>query len=259
MRKMLRLALLVLTATATAAVNDLPPQPRNYVEDRAAILSADYKSKLNSLLKELEQKTGAQLIVLTVGTTQPLTIERFSIELAERWKLGRKDRDDGFLFTVAVQDRAFRFEVGYGLEEFLTDQFCGRVGRDILVPQLRQGRSSEGIYQVTLAIADSIARHNNVTLTGIPSGYTSPISKKPQATPLCGLLPIILFAVFILAAGRGSPFWLLWLLLGGASNNYGNGSWGGRSSGGFHSGGFGGGFGGGGGGGFGGGGFSGKW
>jgi uncharacterized protein len=257
---------------AAAATPDLP-QPAQYAEDQAAVLIADHKHKLNGLLQELEQKTGAQFIVLTVQSTRPLPIERFSIELAEKWKLGRKDRDDGFLFTVAVQDREFRFEVGYGLEGFLTDQFCGQVGRGILVPHMKQGRYSEGIYQATLAIADRIAKQHNITLTGMPAGYANPVPQRPSGSPLCGLLPVlILFFVFMTAAGRGSMFWPLWFLLGsgfGASRNpydpAKRGYWGhwntvgrGGFGGGFGSGGFGG-FGGGGGGGFGGGGFSGKW
>ena len=223
MRQRSIISLIVLMgAVAAAATTDLP-QPSQYVEDQAAVLIADHKHKLNGLLQELEQKTGAQFIVLTVQSTQPLPIERFSIELAERWKLGRKDRDDGFLFTVAVQDRAFRFEVGYGLEGFLTDQFCGQVGRGILIPHMKQGRYSEGIYQATLAIADRIAKQHNIALTGMPTGYANPVSQRPSGSPLCSLLPvIILFIVFMTAAGRGSTFWPLWFLLGsgfGASHN----------------------------------------
>lgn len=269
MQKSVILNFIFLVGVVTAVSTDLP-QPTHYVEDRAAIISTDYRHKLNGLLQELEQKTGAQFIILTVKTTGAMPIERFSIEVAERWKLGRKDRDDGFLFTVAVQDRAFRFEVGYGLEGFLTDQFCGQVGRQVLVPYMQQGRYAEGIYQATLALTDRMARHYNVTLTGMPRGYSNPVPDRPSVTPWCSLLPfIILFLVFMTAAGRGTPFWLLWLLLGhrfGASRNgyYSGGFWGSRGYGGGFggSGGFGGGFGGFGGGlggGFGGGGFSGRW
>ena len=269
MRKAVFLSVLYLSVCLAAASTDLP-QPRQYVEDQAGIISGDYRQRLNGLLQEVERKTGIQFIILTVQTTRPLSIERYSIEVAEHWKLGRKDRDDGFLFTVAVQDRAFRFEVGYGLEGFLTDQFCGQVGREVLIPMMRQNRYSEGIYQATLALTDRIARQYNVVLTGMPDHYTNPVSQVPPVSPLCSLLPvIILFVVFMTAAGRGSMFWPLWFLLGhsfGATRNsryYGGGyRAGGGLGGGFRSGGFGGGFGGFGGGmggGFGGGGFSGRW
>lgn len=258
-RRMLTAIVVLMAGIAAAATPDLP-KPSQYVEDQAAILNGDHKHKLNGLLQELEQKTGAQFIVLTVQSTRPLPIERFSIELAEKWKLGRKDRDDGFLFTVAVQDREFRFEVGYGLEDFLTDQFCGQVGRGILVPQMKQGRYSEGIYQATLAIVDRIAKQNSVTLTGMPAGYADPVSNRPSGTPLCAILPAIIFMIIIAMRG-GWPLFLLMGLASGAGNDR-QGGWG-RSSGGFGGSGFGGGgfggFGGGGGGGFGGGGFSGKW
>ena len=69
-----------------AAGPDLPV-PQHYVEDRAGVIDATRERQLNGLLQELEQKTGAQFIVLTVETVKPLTIEQFSIELAEKWKL----------------------------------------------------------------------------------------------------------------------------------------------------------------------------
>ncbi len=261
MRKAILLNFIVLISGFVWAVSTDLPQPAHYVEDRAGIVSADYRIKLNGLLQELEQKTGVQFIILTIDSTAPLPIEQFSIEVAEKWKLGHKGRDDGFLFTVAVKDRAFRFEVGYGLEGFLTDQFCGQVGRNVLVPLMQQGRYAEGIYQATLALTDRIARHYNVTLTGMPAGYRNPVSDRPTGTPLCVILPAILFILLLSARG----IWPLLLLEGLFSGGYGRGYWAGGSRGGFGGGlggGFGGGFGGFGGGmggGFGGGGFSGRW
>lgn len=249
------------------------PMPTQYVDDQAGIISADTEQTINNLLKELEQKTGVQFVVLTVNSTGGVPIDQYSMELVERWKLGQKGKDNGFLMTVAVQDRKYRFEVGYGLEGFLTDQYCGGVGRDVLVPAMRQGQYSAGIYQSVLAVTNTIASHYNIQLSGIPDRYRNPV-KGRRGTPCCfQFLPIILFVfLFLTASGRGSVIWPLWFLLGtgyGAHRNPYNRSqrdfWGysggsGFGSGGFGSGGFGGGgFGGGSGGGFGGGGASGGW
>ncbi|MFQ6036607.1 MAG: TPM domain-containing protein, partial [Sedimentisphaerales bacterium] len=121
------------------------PTPRHYVEDYANVINSSDKQSLNGVLQELEQKTGAQYIVLTVDTTGGLPIEQFAIELAEKWKLGQKGKDNGLLFVLAKNDRRWRFEVGYGLEGFVTDVYCSRIGRDLLVPYLKKGDYSQGI------------------------------------------------------------------------------------------------------------------
>ena len=87
------------------------PMPRHYVEDYANIINSSDEQSLNGILQELEQKTGAQFIVLTVESTEGLPIEQFSIELAEKWKLGRSGKDNGMLFVIATKDRKYRFEV----------------------------------------------------------------------------------------------------------------------------------------------------
>ncbi len=250
--KQIAIVLILVSASAFGKV-DLP-KPQRYVEDRANIISADVETKLNGLLQELEQKTGAQYIVLTVSSLGGLNIETFAIEVAEQWKLGDKDKDNGMLFVMSTGDRAYRFEVGYGLEGVITDTFSGQVGRDYIVPYAKKGDYSTGIYLANAAIAERIAKSEGVTLSGMPkldqrgSGGGNP-------SFLVGLIPLILI---MLIGGRRGMFW--YLLLGGLGGSRGFGS---RGRGGFGGGSFGGGgfgsFGGGGGGGFGGGGASGRW
>src|SRR4030042_1222858 len=165
---------LILTLTLLSALiapgysqTDLP-MPRNHVEDYANVINDSDGRSLNSVLQELEQKTGAQYIVLTVLSTGGLPIEQFSIELSEKWKLGQKGKDNGLLFVLAKNDRKWRIEVGYGLEGFVTDQYCGRVGRDVLVPFLRKEDYSRGIYQANPQIRQQIATEAGVSLTGMP-------------------------------------------------------------------------------------------
>jgi uncharacterized protein len=266
------LAWLALATCAAPAWSQttLPNQPRHYVEDLANVIDANHERALNGILQELEQKTGVQYIILTVPTTGGEPIEQFSVELAnDKWKLGQADKDNGFLFVLASADRKYWFTPGYGLEGFLTDQYLGQVGRDVLVPYLRRNEYSEGIYQVNLRIVARIAAAENVTLTGMP---TLPPQRRPTGRgsrrPCCGApLLLLLFIIFILGGMGGRMGWgwfFLPFLFGGfgghggygRSGSYGGGSFGG-SFGGF--GGSFGGFGGGGGGGFSGGGAGGGW
>jgi uncharacterized protein len=252
----------LLTISAMTVVSfakvDLPT-PRHYVEDYANVINDSEERSLNGILQELEQKCGAQYIVLTVQTTEGLPIEQFAIELAEKWKLGQKGKDNGMLFVLAKNDRKYRFEVGYGLEGFITDQFCGRIGRNILVPYLKKGNYSRGIYEANLQVVQKIAGQYGVALTGMPK--LAPVGTgRRGALPCCGagIFPLIILLLLLGGRGRGMGllFFLPFMLGGfGGLGGYGrSGSYGGGSFGG----GFGG-FGGGMGGGFGGGGASGGW
>ncbi len=231
------------------------PRPQRYVEDRGNVISADVETKLNGLLQELEQKTGAQYIVLTVGSLGGVDIETFSIELADQWKLGDKDKDNGMLFVMSTGDREYRFEVGYGLEAVITDMFTGQVGRGYFEPYAKKGDYSNGIYLANAAIAQKIAQSQGVTLSGMPALAQRTSGSGNGPSPLIGLIPLILI---MLIGGRRGLF--LYLLLGGLGGrrSYGSSSRGGFGGGSFGGGGFGS-FGGGGGGGFGGGGSSGRW
>jgi uncharacterized protein len=235
--------------------------PSHYVEDYANVINSTHEQRLNGILQELEQKTGAQYIILTVETTGGMTIEQLSIELAEKWKLGQRGKDNGMLFSLAVKERKYRFEVGYGLEGFITDQFCGRVGREVLVPYLKEGNYGEGIYQANLKVVKKIAAEAGVTLTGMPR--VPPMSTQRRnvrrGLPCCSILPILIFMFLVFGrGGRGMGLWFfLPFMLGGFGGHGGygrSGSFGGGSFGGSF-----GGFGGGMGGGFGGGGASGGW
>ena len=257
----LNLVAVILIISALVAVcygkADLP-MPSHYVEDYANVINDSDERSLNGILQELEQKTGAQYIILTVKTTEGVSIQQFSIELTDKWKLGQKGKDNGMLFVLAAADRKYWFNTGYGLEGFITDQYCGQVGREVLVPYLKKGDYGKGIYQANLQIVQRIAEQSGVFLTGMPKLKSVPGRLRRRVLP-CGALPLLLL-MFLLFSGRGRGMGMLFflpLMLGGfggvggygRSGSYGGGSFGGGS----------GGFGGGMGGGFGGGGAGGSW
>jgi uncharacterized protein len=138
------LALLMCWAVAAFADVAVPPLTGRVVDQTGTLSSGDIAS-LTQTLKNLELRKGSQVAVLIVPTTQPETIEQFSIRVAEAWKIGRKKIDDGALLVVAKDDRRLRIEVGYGLEGALTDVTTKRIIDEIITPKFRSGDFAGGI------------------------------------------------------------------------------------------------------------------
>jgi uncharacterized protein len=115
------------------------------VVDQTATLSGDDIASLTQTLKSMETRKGSQIAVLIVPTTEPETIEQFSIRVAEAWKIGRKKIDDGALLVIAKNDRHLRIEVGYGLEGALTDVTTKRIIDEDITPKFKSGDFAGGV------------------------------------------------------------------------------------------------------------------
>ncbi len=243
--------------TLSSAVNPpIPQMPSHYVVDLAGIIDDGVEQQLNGYLQELEQKTTAQVVVLTVTSLEGESIEDFSITTAhDRWKLGQKGKDNGALLVVSLEDRKYRFEIGYGLEGILPDSLVGSIGRKYLVPYFKKGDYSTGIITSTLVLLNIIASNEGVDITGMPKlqRQTYPV-RSEKGLGIFGTIISILFAIGAIILFIKNPRLFLLLLL--FSSMGGRRGWSG--GGGFGGGGFGS-FGGGGGGGFGGGGAGGGW
>ena len=138
------LALMLCWAFAALADVAVPPLTGRVV-DRTATLSSGDIAALDQTLKDFEAKKGSQIAVLVVPTTQPETIEQYSLRVAEAWKIGRKRIDDGAILVVAKDDRRLRIEVGYGLEGALTDVTAKRIIDEVITPKFRGGDFAGGI------------------------------------------------------------------------------------------------------------------
>jgi uncharacterized protein len=138
------LALLLCWAFAAFADVAVPPLTGRVVDQTGTLSSGDIDS-LTQTLRALELRKGSQVAVLIVPTTEPETIEQYSIRAAEAWKIGRKKIDDGALLVVAKNDRKLRIEVGYGLEGALNDVTTKRIIDEIITPKFRSGDFAGGI------------------------------------------------------------------------------------------------------------------
>jgi uncharacterized protein len=231
----------------------IPEKPGNYVVDLADIIDNSSEYKLNQYLQELEQKTTAQLFILTITSLEGGSIEDFSITIAhDRWKIGQKGKDNGVLLLISLKDKKYRIEVGYGLEGVIPDSLAGTIGRNYLMPFFRRGEYSKGVYTTALVLANEIAADSGVKITGMPkikgSGHRN---GKDQPVSLMGkIISLMFFVIMLIIFIKNPRLFLLFFFLSSMGGR--RGSWGGGN--GFGGGGFGGG-----GGGFGGGGASGGW
>jgi uncharacterized protein len=244
----LGVALLVLPARAQSIQI---PRGSGWVNDTANVLPQAVRSELEQRLAAFEQKNGHEIALLTVPTTSGQPIERYALEVARAWKLGKPGKNDGALLVVAVQDRKLRIEVGRGLEGELTDLYSSRIIREVIVPRLKQGDMPGGIragVEAMIAVAGGAGE------TALPPARDS--------DGVGAGIGVLLFVVFLVVA-------IVLRRIGGGGGGYGRrfrgglfpfpmmiGGFGGGGRGGSGGGGFGG-FGGGGG--FSGGGASGGW
>jgi uncharacterized protein len=264
---------LLLFSTTFCAAEDIKKiHPAGYVSDLAGVISSEAKTRLEALCAEVEQKTGAQMAIVTVQSLEGESVENYAVDLYKQLGVGSKKDNRGVLLLVAPNDRKYRIEVGYGLEPVINDARAGDAGR-AMVPYLRQreyGKAAEvGAWQLAKYIADDAG----VTLSGLSPAPRQNGGRSvgfPVFWIILGL--IIFFRVIGSLSGRGGRgsrgggsggSGLLWFALGMLASNSGRrsgGNWGGGGFGGGGGGdGGGGGFGGFGGGSSGGGGASGDW
>ncbi|EJN13669.1 beta-propeller domain-containing protein, methanol dehydrogenase [Bradyrhizobium sp. YR681] len=184
-RAMATLALLLafaFPASADVAV----PQLTGRVVDQTGTLSSGDIAALSQKLRDFETRKGSQIAVLIVPTTQPETIEQFSIRVADAWKIGRKKVDDGAILVVAKNDRHLRIEVGYGLEGALTDVTSRRIIDEIVTPKFRTGDFAGGI-------SDGVDRMIRV-IDGEPLPVPSPTVNFGNLDDIAPLFIVTLFA-----------------------------------------------------------------
>jgi uncharacterized protein len=248
-------------------------RPQGYVTDLANVIDPTTKARLETLCAEVEQKTGAQIAVVTVNSLEGRSKEDYTADLYKQLGVGSKKDNRGVLLLVAPKERQYKIEIGYGLEPAINDARAGDIGRE-MVPNLRSGDYSAAVLLGTTRVAQLIAADKGVQLNGVPASQPSAPAPAWETAWWLPWLIVVIFFVVIRAisrsarggrgprSGRGGGSALPWFLLGSALGGRG-GSWGGGfggSSGGYSGGGGGfGGFGGFGGGMSGGGGAGGSW
>ena len=256
----LGVALLIVAVLGTAPIRvnadtneglqPAPPVLTAPVNDFAGVIDAESKRQLDERIRALQAASGDVVIVATVPTFQPYAdIEEYAVKMFENGGrgIGTKGKDNGLLLVVAVQDRKIKIEVGYDLEEFITDGFAGETIRQAIAPEFRNGNYGAGLLAGTTRIISRIAERRGVTLQNVPP---EPARDRSTGTGFPWWI-IVLWILILILNSRRRRRSRVWGVGPGSGWNSGIGPFGGGR------GGFGGGFGGFGGGGGGGGGFGG--
>ncbi|HUK36321.1 MAG TPA: TPM domain-containing protein [Vicinamibacterales bacterium] len=258
---LLSLAFLALGARALAA--DLPTLTDDPVNDFAHVIDATSAQGIERLSRALKKASGDVVVVATVPTIAGYgSIDEYATKLFENngRGIGDKGKDNGLLIVLALQERRVRIEVGYALEQYVTDRFAGETIRQYMIPEFRNGGYGQGLLVGTARIVGRIAKARGVTLPDVQLPNDEERDQRAPNFPL--IVPVLIFiAILVISRIGGGPGagMLLWGLGPWSRWSSGVGPFGGGRGGGFGGGGFGGGFGGFGGGGSGGGGASGGW
>src|SRR3989441_7993382 len=142
-------------------------KPQGYVNDFAGVLSAPARSQMTALCAEVDQKAHAQVAVVTIRSLEGVPTQEFANRLFKQWAVGYKPDDRGVLVLLAISDRKYWVEVGYGLEPILPDGKVGGFGREI-VPLLRQNDYGGAMLQFTSRSAGGIAQDRRGTVRRRP-------------------------------------------------------------------------------------------
>ena len=252
----LAVVLAALVAPASAAPT-FPPLTGRVVDD-AHVLSAQTQTDLTAKLAALEQKTGDQLVVVTLPDLQGYEIEDYGYQLGRAWGIGQKGQNNGVLFIVVPSEHKVRIEVGYGLEPVLTDALSSVILQEKVLPKFRSGDIDGGVSDGADAIITQLGLDPTQAAAAnaqAAQAAQQPAYHRPNPIPIIVVLVIFFFVVRSLFGWRRGGLWMAAPFLFSSAWR-GGGDYGGSSGGSF--GGFGGGFSGGGGS-FGGGGASGGW
>jgi len=211
------LVVLFLLVSSLCWATAIPDHPSGRISDYAGIFSQAVISEVTGILENYEKQTTNQIAVATFNSLEGGSLEDFSIKLAEKWKIGQKDKNNGVILVIFKDDRKVRIEVGYGLEPVLTDAKCQGIMQRAIVPNFKAGDYDAGLRASVGQIIEVLSGEKEERLTD---------QDKPSIGMIILIVFIIILIIIVVAIGAFG---------GGSSGGYYSG--GSSGSGGFSGGG----------------------
>ncbi len=129
------------------------PNPPRLVNDFAGVLSAGDREKLEQKLRAYNDSTSTQFAIVIVRSYNGYDRADYTFQLANKWKIGQKEKNNGLLITVAIDDRKYFIATGYGLEGSIPDAIARRIGENYLKPNFRENNYYKGLDEATTYLA----------------------------------------------------------------------------------------------------------
>ncbi len=194
------------------------------VNDYANILDNDSIALLENKLASYEKETTNQIAILIINSLEGENLEEFSMKTVEKWKLGTKEKDNGVLLLIALDDRKLRIEVGHGLEESLTDIRCGQIIRNKITPYFKTSNYKEGIIEGVDSIIGVIEGNVRLDSEDVQTFTQDEKNKSDFFDSGLDIIPRILMGFFIFGiiglftflgifSPKGFPGWFIYFFL----------------------------------------------
>ena len=202
------------------------------VVDDAHMLNAEQQADLSARLKALQDANGRQLVVVTLPSLQGQDIEDYGVQLGRKWGIGQKGQNNGVLFIIAPAEHKVRIEVGYGLEDVLTDALSSVIIQEKVLPKFKAGDMPGGIVDGTLALTEQLGLDDQTAHARVVAAQPVHRVHGARGSPFGAL--ITLFIVFIVISsifrrggggGGGGWFWPLVILSSLMRGGGGGGGW----------------------------------
>jgi uncharacterized protein len=219
---------LTLVCAIAQAKEVIPPAPQNHFNDYAHVVSQSTATQLNNQLVQFERDTGNQFVVAIYPKMESdSSVEDYTVRVARAWKVGTKEKNNGVVLFIFIQERKMFIQVGYGLEGALPDALCKRIVSDEIAPHFKQGDYNGGVTAgVRAVIAATKGEYKGTGRTVADQRRRSSDTNVASQTFLFGLFVAVVL-ILILSRFSRRGFWITpWIgTSGGWSSGDSGGGW----------------------------------
>ena len=170
-----------------------------YVYDDENDLSSQQKETLNALLRSLEEKTSIEFAVITTSSYAGMSMDDYAHDLFNTLRIGKSGKDNGILFLFSSTEGHARLEIGYGLEDVLTDGICGRILDAYYVPNRSRSKTVESIIETVNGVLAVLGNKYNVDLVSNQGELVKSINEE-RTVPWWVVVLIIILIMAIIGA-----------------------------------------------------------